>query len=227
MREYLHALRAIFACWQHGEKLDFRGEHYQFTRMQPFFDPGPLEHPDIPITLGAIGPLMTGLAGEAADGMTTHPTNTAPRYIREVIHPRLEKGAARGRRSQGAVKLMVGPLTATGRDAAAVAAQRERQREMLTFLYSTPAYFPSLELFGWRERGERLHALTREGRWDDMKGIVDDEMLDTLLPCAPYSEIADLLKEWYGELAPRITFPMPEDPSDDAEVATVIAALKR
>ncbi len=98
MREYVQSLRAIFACWQDGTALSFEGDHYQFTRMQPFFNPGPIDAPDIPIHLGAIGPGMTGLVGEVADGMVCHPTNTAPRYLREIVLPRIASGAARAGR---------------------------------------------------------------------------------------------------------------------------------
>jgi probable F420-dependent oxidoreductase len=226
MREYVHSLRAIFATFQEGVPLDYVGDHYQFTRMQPFFNPGPLECGAPPIALGAVGPLMTAMAGEVADRLITHPTNSAPRYIRETLLPRLEVGAARAGRSLSDIELMVAPPMATGMDAAAVSAEREKQRELLAFLYSTPSYWPSLALFGWEERGAHLREMTREGKWDEMKTIVDDEMLDTFVPSGPYEEIASLLKAWYGELATRITIPMPEGPSHDAELAKAIAELR-
>jgi len=226
MREYVQSLRAIFRCWQDGEELLFEGEHYSFTRMQPFFRPDPLASRPPEIYLGAVGPAMTALAGEVADGMMTHPTNTAPRYLREVVWPRLERGAARNDRKAADLALMVGPLTATGARAEDVAREREDVRQLLTFLYSTPSYWPSLELFGWRDRGERLHELTRGGDWNEMAGIVDDEMLDTFSPTGSYAEIADVLIEWYGDLSRWLTFPMPADPADDAEAARVIARLR-
>ena len=220
MREYVKSLREIFRSFQTGAPLAFSGEHYQFTRLQPFFNPGPIAHPEIPIFLGGVGPKMTELAGEVADGLMTHPTNTSPRYLREASRPALAAGAKRAARDVHRLELLAGGFIATGRDAAAVA------RELLTFLYSTPAYWPSLELFGWRDVGEKLHRLTREGKWGEMAGAVSDEMLDALVPQAPYSEIAALLKDWYGGLATRINFPVPGDPADDALAARAIAELK-
>ena len=152
MREYIGALRAIFDAFQNGTKLAYVSEHYRFTRLQPFFNPGPIEHPHVPLLMGAVGPGMTALAGEIADGMITHPTNTPPRYIREVVLPRLREGAARSGRDLESFKLVLGSLVATGPDAASVAQEREKWRRMLGFLYSTPAYWPSLELFGWQDR---------------------------------------------------------------------------
>ncbi len=225
MREYVGALRAIFACWQGGAPLRFEGEHYRLTRMQPFFRPEPLATPGVPIYLGGVKPGMTALAGEVADGLLTHPTNTSPRYLREVLRPRLERAAAAGGRA-AAPRLYVGVRIATGRDAAAVQRERERARRTLAFLYSTPAYWPSLESHGWHERGERLHALSREGRWEEMDAVVDDAMLDAFVPSAPYGEIAAVLREWYGGLSDWIAFPMPEDAADDGAAAAAVAELR-
>ena len=232
MREYVLSLRAIFDCWQNGVPLAFEGELYQFTRMQPFFKPDPLPiradggDPSPLIYMGGIGPLMTSLAGEVSDGLMTHPTNAAPRYLREVILRRIERGAERSGRESSAVDLMVGSLVITGPDEATLATEREVVRQLLTFLYSTPSYWPSLELFGWRDRGEQLHALTREGRWGDLANVIDDEMLGTFAPIGRYGEIADVLREWYGGLTSWITFPMPTDPTHDDQAATVIKQLQ-
>lgn len=226
MREYVRALRAIWDAFQGGAPLDFQGEHYRFTRLQPFFNPGPIEHPRIPVLLGAVGPRMTELVGEVADGMMTHPTNSAPRTLRELTRPALRAGAARAGREAAPLELMAGGLVITGATQASLSAQREQVRELLTFLYSTPAYWPTLELFGWREVGERLHRLTREGRWGEMRGAISDAMLDALVPQGSYAEIAGVLGEWYGGLATSLTFPLPDDPTHDAQVARVIAALR-
>jgi len=225
MREYVQSLRAIWDAFQDGTPLRYEGEHYRFTRLQPFFNPGPIEHPHIPVQLGAVGPRMTALAGEVADGLLTHPTNTAPRFLRESTLPELRAGAGRAGRAH-APALLVGGFVATGRSDAEVAARREGARELLTFLYSTPAYARSLALFGWSEVGERLHRLSREGKWAEMRGAVDDVMLDALVPCGRYDEIAAVLRAGYGDLAARVTFPVPDDPAEDDAAAAAIAALR-
>lgn len=226
MREYIGSLRAIFDCFQNGDKLEFVGKHYQFTRLQPFFNPGPLSCGAPKVFMGAVGPLMTALAGEVSDGLITHPSNTPPRYIKEVTLPRLQKGVQRSGRSLDEVKLMLGTLLATGNDEQAVLAAREKQRKLLGFLFSTPSYWPSLELFAWQDRGEQLQQLTREARWQEMAGIIDDEMLDTFVPAATYQHIAKVINELYGGLATAINFPLPEDPRDDVLAAKAIAALQ-
>lgn len=226
LREYVQSLQAIFHSFQTGERLDFQGEHYQFTKLQPFFNPGPIDHPAIPVLCGAVGPAMTRMVGRIADGMITHPTNTPPEYIREVCLPRLRAGFAQAGRDGRDFRLVLGPLCATGRDAAEVAANWEKQRSMLGFLYSTPAYWPSLELFGWQERGQQLLDMTRAGRWERMREVVTDEMLARFVPRGTYGDIAAVYRERYGGLTRRVTFPIPDDPADDARVAEVIRQLQ-
>ncbi|TMA32013.1 MAG: LLM class flavin-dependent oxidoreductase [Deltaproteobacteria bacterium] len=194
--------------------------------MNYALNPGPIAHPEIPIFLGAVGPKMTELAGEVSDGLMTHPTNTSPRYLREATLPALAASAKSGARDARRLELLAGGFIATGRDEATVAREREHARELFTFLYSTPAYWPTLELYGWLDVGEKLHALTREGRWGEMAGAIRDEMLDALVPQGTYAEIAKIVRNWYGSLATRINFPLPADPADDPLAARAIAELR-
>jgi probable F420-dependent oxidoreductase len=226
LREYVQAIKAIFHSFQTGDRLNFEGEHYTLTKLQPFFNPGPIAHPDIPILCGAVGPAMTKMVGRVADGMITHPTNTPPRYIREVCLPRLQAGFALSGRDPETFKLVLGPLTATGKDEAEVAAAWEKQRSMLGFLYSTPAYWPSLELFGWQDVGQQLLDMTRQGNWEAMPGILTDDMLEQFVPRGDYGSIAQVFRERYAGLTRRITFPMPANERDDALVAEVIRQLQ-
>ncbi len=224
--EYVQSLKAIFRSFQTAERLCFEGEHYRFTRLQPFFNPGPIAHPEIPVFCGAVGPAMTRMVGRVADGMITHPTNSPPAYIREVCLPRLQGGLEQGGRSAADLRLVLGPLIATGRDEEAVAAAWEKQRRLLGFLYSTPAYWPSLELFGWQDKGQQLQELTREGRWQDLGNIVTDAMLEQFVPRGTYAGIAAVLRERYAGLAQSITFPVPDDPADDPLAVAAIAELR-
>ncbi len=226
MREYILSLRAIFESFQEGTPLRFEGEHYRFTKMQPFFNPGPIDHPTIPIHLGAIGPRMTALAGEVADGHISHPTHSAPRVLEELALPALDRGARRAGRKALDLHRTAAGLVSTGRDTAEVARQREKNRELLAFLYSTPAYWPALEIFDRKAVGESLHSMTREGRWSEMPDLIDDELLETMIPSGTHDEIANKLRERYQGLATHLTFPMPDDPAVDPHVAEVITALR-
>lgn len=225
MREYVRALRAIFDCWQNDAPLHFEGQHYTFTRMQHFIKPRPIEDPDMPIIVAGIGPNMTAVAGEVGDALATHPTNVAPRYLRERVLPNLERGAARAGRTLADVELRINCLSATGVDERATRESREKLRATMATLFSTPSYWPILELYGWQDRGEHLNQLVREGRWQDLTPIITDEMLDVFVAAAPYGEIADVLRGRYADLADNVSFALPEDPALDAEAARVIARL--
>src|SRR5262249_42861905 len=154
----------------------------------------------IPIHLGAIGPKLTALAGELDLGLMTHPTNSSSRFLRERALPALERGAAHSGRPREAFELIVNPPLALGATRDAVAQQRERQRELLAILLSTPNYGPSLELFGRSELGPRLRGLVRAGEWDRLASELDDALLDSFVSAARYEELASLLREQYRGL---------------------------
>ena len=226
MREYIESIRAIFECWQHGTPLHYVGEHYRFTRMQDYMKPPRLEHPDMRIVVAGIGPLMTAVAGELADAINTHPTNSDPRFLREITLPNLERGAARRGRDASEVAIIGNAMCATGATEAEVQRNREPIRALLAILYSTPQYMHSLELYGWRDRGEQLHRMVREGRWAELGSVVTDEMLDVFVPTATYADLASVLCERYDGLADEIGVPLGADPAHDAAIARVIDELK-
>ena len=227
MREYVESLEAIFDCWQNDVPLDYRGKYYTFSRQQEYSKPPKLEHPKIPIHLAAIGPNMTALAGELADAVVPHPTNSSGRYIREVMLGNLARGADRVGRSRDELVIIANPLTAIGSSKQAIAAQREVHRTALATIFSTPNYWPSLKLFGWDDVGTRLNGLVREGRWDDLPALLSDEMLNVFVPSGHCEEISDVLIEEFGELAEGIYISLPEDPAEDPELAKTIERLQR
>lgn len=228
MRDYVGALRACFEAFQTGEPLAYRSASYSLTRMQPFFKPDalPPEHAHIPVWLGAIGPLMTAVAGEVADCVIAHPTNSSPTYLRDAMRPRLAEGAAKAGRAASAIRLIANPMVATGPDTACVAREREAAREVLAFTYSTPAYWGTLEHHGWGDVGRALLAKTRANDWAGMKSVITDEMLEVLVPSAGFSEIAALIRTRYAGSADGISLRMPADSMHDAAFARVVSELR-
>lgn len=230
MREYVLSLRAIFTSFEKNTPLDFDGEFYRFKRLQPFFNPGPFVNNAPPIYLGAVGDKMIALASEVGDGLMAHPTNTSVLYVDKKIKPQLSIGAQKAGKAMKDIRLMLATQIAVGVTDADVAKQREKQRELMAFLYSTPAYWPSLELFGLQEGdeglGKQLQLLTRENKWQAMTALVSDELLDKVIVCGRYDEIADKLKRHYRGVSDWITFPVPENPEHDEMTASVIKALQ-
>jgi probable F420-dependent oxidoreductase len=225
LRDYLRALQALYAAFRAGEPVRHEGTTYRLTRLQPYFNPGPDRATDPPpIWVGGVNPGMCRVAGELAAGLVTHPTNSDPRYLRERVLPHLADGAAAAGRPAEDVQLVVAATLASGRDDAEVAAERERQRRLLAFLYSTPAYRPTLDLHGWPELPERLRELTRAADWERLGDVVTDEVLDTLLVCGRYDELAPALLDRYAGLATGLVLPPLRD---DDGVAALVAALRR
>jgi probable F420-dependent oxidoreductase len=227
--DYVGAVRAAFAAFRTGERPHYESTHYALTRMQPYFNPGPDHGTLAPaIYLGGVQRPTCALAGAVADGFVTHPTNSDPLYLETTCRPGLAEGAVRAGRvlSQEGFELVIGTQAITGITPEAVRDERERQRRLLAFLYSTPAYRPTLELYGWGELAPRLRARIRDDRWDDLADVLPDEVLDTLVPSGTFEELPGLLLERFGALGQGIVLSPPAAHTDDQAFAQVVAALQ-
>jgi probable F420-dependent oxidoreductase len=225
LRDYLDALDALYEAFRSGEPVRHDGASYRLTRLQPYFNPGPDETTVAPSTwVGGVNPGMCRLAGERAAGLVTHPTNSDPRYLREVVLPNLDAGAATAGRARSDVGLVVAATVATGPDDSAVTAERERQRRLLAFLYSTPAYRPTLELHGWADLPDRLRDLTRREDWDSLDEVITDDVLDTLVVCGRFDQLADVLLDRYRDLATGILLPPLQ--ADGEGIAGLVSQLQ-
>lgn len=219
MREFIGAVRAIWRAWETGERLAFRGEHYQHTLMSPVFDPGPNPHGNPPIWLAGVGTAMTRLAGEAADGFVAHAFTTRE-YLSEVSLPALVAGRARSELAQP-VELIALPFVIVGQDAAARAAQEAAVRQQIAFYGSTPAYRPVMELHGWGEIADRLHDASRRGEWREMAGLLTDDMLDAFAIAGTPAEVRERLQARFAGLAHTVCVNAPDTaaPEDVAALA--------
>ncbi|MBL8774521.1 MAG: TIGR03617 family F420-dependent LLM class oxidoreductase [Acidimicrobiales bacterium] len=226
MADYVAAVRACFAAFAGDAPLHHEGPRYRLTRLQPEFNPGPLDGPAPPIWLGGVGDRSCRLGGELADGFVTHPTNSDRRYLTEACLPALEEGRRAGGRGPGAPLVVAGGMVATGPDDAAVAQSREERRRRLGFLFSTPAYRRTLELHGWTDLGDVLRSLARAGRWDDMAAAVEDEVLDTVVVSAPYGRLASAVAERYADIVDGVLLQVPDDPAHDDAFTEAVEALR-
>ncbi len=223
MRDYVNAIRAVWSCWQDGTPLDFRSEHYNLDVMVPLFDPGPIDHPRIPIHLSAIGPNMCAVAGEVADGVRLHPVCTAT-FIDEAVLPNVARGAARAGRALSDVEVCMKPLIGTAPTAERLEQVVRTVRARVSFYLSTPSYRRTFELHGWGDVAVRASELSRAQRWDALPGLVTDEMLHTVATIGTYDEIADRLNERYRGRVDRIEFSIPVNDEADAETLRGILA---
>jgi probable F420-dependent oxidoreductase len=203
MREFVLALRSIWASWNEGGPPGFEGEFYTHTLMTPVFAPPPHQFGPPRVFLAAVGPMMNEVAGEVADGVLTHGICT-PRYLREVIVPALGRGLAKSGRTRREVEVTCPGFMSVVENESALEKARDAMRRHVAYYASTPAYRPVLELHGWGDLQTDLYACSKSGRWDDMAALVDDKVLDTLtIVCAP-GELAGKVARRYGGLVDRI-----------------------
>jgi probable F420-dependent oxidoreductase len=207
LRETLEAIRALWRTWQDGERLNFRGQYFKLTLMSPFFNPGPIEHPAIPIYIAGVNPGLCRLAGEAADGFHAHPYHSES-YLRQVVKPALEEGLRRSGRPEGAVSLSVTSMVAVE------AAEADFARAQIAFYASTPSYRTVMAHHGWGETADGLRDLARRGAWERMAGLITDEMLSTFAVVTTARDLGAALRQRYAGVADRLTLYAPFVPGE-------------
>ncbi|OBG69561.1 LLM class F420-dependent oxidoreductase [Mycobacterium sp. E3298] len=194
MREFVSALHAIWDAWRDGGKLRFEGEFYTHKIMTPMFTPEPQPYPMPKVFVAAVGEVMTEMCGEVADGHLGHPM-VSKRYITEVTAPALLRGLRRAGRRRGDVELSAEVLVATGESDAELQTATAAVRKQIAFYGSTPAYRKVLELHGWGDLHAELNRLSKQGEWDAMAKLIDDEMLATFAVVGPVDEVGAALRD--------------------------------
>ncbi len=223
MREMVGALRAIFATWETGAPLDFRGEFWSHTLMPPLFNPGPNPYGPPPIALGGLGPQMLRLASEVADGVLVMPFNTAAHFAARSL-PAIEEGLARGGRDRSTLTVTGEVIVCCGRTEEELEAARVAGRWLVSFYASTPAYRPVLEAEGWEALQPELNGLSKSGRWDEMPGLIDEGMLGALAAVGSPQEVALDIANRFGGQVDRVGFYTPSL-INEATLGEMVSAL--
>lgn len=216
IKEMVGALRAIFATWNSGERLDFRGEFYRHTLMTPTFNPGPNPFGPPPIYLGALGPQMTRATAEVADGLLVMPFGSK-RFLHEKTMPAVRSGLAAAGRDAGDFAVVPEIIVSVGED-------HTSTRMLLAFYGSTPAYRPVLDAHGWGDLQPELNSMSKQGRWQEMATLIDDEMLHTIAACGTPGEVAAHIRDRVDGVSRRICLYQPGPIAAEA-LAEIIDAL--
>jgi len=220
MREQVQAIKAIFACWEGQADLDFEGEFYRHTLMIP----APNEFGPPPIYTGGFGPLMTQVAGEVADGFLAHPFHSRESLLKNML-PALEKGLAKSGRRRDQLDIICATMVVTADKEEDFKRVVFAARKHLAFYGSTPAYRHTLDCHGWGELHLELNRLSKQGRWDDMAELIDDEVLHALAVVGPRDEIADKLTARMDGIADAVSLTHNRAP-DPESWADIVATLR-
>ncbi len=216
LREVVLALRAIWDCWQNGTPLKFEGQFYSFSLMTPFFSPGPIAQPKVPVYIAGVNHFMCRVAGEVCDGLHVHPFHS-PKYLREYVHPAVEEGLRLSGRARPDITYATAAFVIAGNSEQERARNAEAVRQQIAFYASTRTYEPVLACHGWEGITPELHHRSLQGDWKGMARLISDEMLDMFAICGTYDSIGGKLRERYQGLLDRVALYQPyevdlEDP---------------
>jgi probable F420-dependent oxidoreductase len=226
LRDYIGCVRAIWDSWQNGTKPNYEGEFYQYKLSSPMFNPGPIEHPRIPIVISAVNPFNARLAAEVCDGITLHGFSTF-KYIREVLIPAVHEGARRAGKNPADIQIRGGGFVVTARTEEELARAKERTRRQISFYASTRSYSRVMAAHGWDDEAAQLHRMSIEGRWDEMVGVITDDMMEEFCVIATWDGLAKAMREKYAGINSQVGCPAdPRNPDEEAQVREIIANLK-
>lgn len=214
--DFIRCLRAIWNTFQSGAKPDYEGPYYRFKLMNEMFTGGPIDHPHVPVMLAGVNPRMARAAGEVADGFSVHPMHS-PDYLREVVRPAIDEGARTRGKSVEDVVLLADCFVVEGRTESERSRAQERVRRQIAIYASTPSYRGFLDFHGYADIGRRLSALMREGRLEEMPGLISDELLATVALSEADGDLAEQIRQRYsGGLVQRVLFyePVPADANE-------------
>ena len=211
LHEQIEAIRAFWSSWQNNQPLNYRSEHYKLTLMSPFFNPGPIQYPDIPIYIAGVNTGLARLAGEVAQGFHAHPFHT-PRYLREVVLPAVSQGASKAGRTRADIKVSTSAFIITSPE------EENFVRAQLAFYASTPSYRPVMALHGWEDTAHQLSALAARGQWAEMPALIRDEMLAEFAILTTQADLPAALQARYQGLVDRLGLYIPFVPGQRDEL---------
>jgi len=203
MVEYVKALRAVWRCWELGERLDYQGEHYQLTLMTPEFTPPKSDLPMTPVYLAAVRPKMIESAASVADGIRLHGFCTK-RYLQEVVMPAIDRGLESSGRSRSEIDICGGGFIMTGPDEETVVKNREWVRYRIAFYGSTRTYEPVMALHGWDDLAAKLHQMSKTGQWKQMAAQIPDEVLDEFGVYTTYDQLPKAIEARFGGISDTV-----------------------
>ncbi len=216
MREFIGMMHAVWDSWQDGKPAEFLGKHYTYTLMTPNFNPGPIPFDRPKVGLAMVGPGMARVAGEAADVVMPHGGIMSDKYMREALLPAIRVGLQRSGRTWADLEIAESGYLILGDSDSEIEQKVLAMRRALSFYGSTRTYHKVLALHGLEELGLKLHALSLQGKWDEMRDTVTADDILALAQTCTYDGLPDFLRE-HREYATRTGLGLPRDTPEQEE----------
>lgn len=207
LKEQIGAIRALWNTWQNNMPLNFQGNYYRLSLMSPFFNPGPISHPEIPIYIAGVNTGLARLAGECADGFLVHPFHT-PDYLKEVLLPAIQGGQKKAQRSPQDTAISLTAFVVTSPE------EEFFVRSQIAFYASTPSYRAVMDLHGWGEIAQQLSSLASRKEWGQMPSLITDGMLETFAVVCKPEDVGKGLIERYNNWVDRVGLYLPFIPGE-------------
>ncbi len=227
MKEYIQMMKAVWDSWQDDEPAEFIGKSYRYTLMTPNFNPGPIDFPRPKIYLAVVGPAMARVAGEVADGVLPHGGIMTDRYMRETLLPNVKIGLERSGRTWDDIDIAASGYLAVGENDEEISKALDRYRQPLSFYGSTRSYHHVLRMHDLEDLGMRLHKLSLDGRWQEMREIITEDDLLKLTDTCTWDDYPEFVRT-NREYASQMGFGMPTDtPEQQTRARGMMQALQR
>lgn len=207
MKEYVQAIRAAWAATPQAP-VDFTGEFYRFRRYAPLAPPTPHV---IPLTLGVIGPQMTRLAGQIADGVCIDSMHTVS-WTRDVLLPQLDEGLGRSGRPRSRFSVGVAVICAVADDPAEA---RDLARRAVGFYLVTPYLRDVLAYHGFADDYDRGAAALARGDIEGAAAAMHDDIVETIAVTGTPEELRQKLHDRYEGLVDWVRLSPPHGNSTE------------
>lgn len=229
MRDYVQAVKACWRAFDREERLQHDGEFYSLSLLPPDWSPRPHDHP-MKVDISAVGPVMTRVAGEVADGVHVHPLHSMP-YIENRLLPAVAEGAAKAGRSTDEIDLIIPVFACPGDTPEERADYVATAKRQIAFYGSTPNYAFQFDDLGFEGTTGRIREKMKAGELDTLGDLITDEMFEAYGLAASWDDMADRLVERYGGTASRVVMylgerAMRDDPHHLAKWGEIAAAVR-
>jgi len=202
LHDYVEAVKACWRAFNGEERLAHDGQFYKLSLLPREWSPRRHQH-RMKIDISAVGPIMSRVAGEVADGIHVHPLHSMA-YIENRLVPDIADGAARAGRSADEIDLIIPVFACPGDTPEERAPYVAHAKRQIAFYGSTPNYAFQFDDLGFEGTTTRIRAKMKAGELDSLGDLITDEMLEAFAVSAPWDEMADRLLDRYSGAAARV-----------------------